>query len=143
MPIPAAGAPFARLRRSSVLAPRSTRATSFTRTTDPSGLARTMMFSNSSVRVSRPSVVMVSWSCWRSGVGDDPIRPSAAWMFWLCTAAITSAGARPKAGEAWGVEPQPQRIVERAEQACLADAADARQRIDDVDRGIVVEEQGV
>jgi ATP phosphoribosyltransferase regulatory subunit HisZ len=42
-----------------------------------------------------------------------------------------------------GVEPQAQRVIERAKQARLPDAADARQRIDDVDRRIVVEEQRV
>jgi hypothetical protein len=36
--------------------------------------------------------VPLSRSCWRSGIGAEPIRPSAAWMFWLCTAATTSAG---------------------------------------------------
>ena len=43
-------------------------------------------------------------------------------------------------GQPIGIEPQPQRIVERPEQGRLADAADARQWIDDVDGGVVVED---
>ena len=77
------------------------------------------------------------------GVGAAPIRPSAACTFWLCTAATTSAGRQIEGGQPVGIEPQPQRIIERAKQARLSDAADARQRIDDVDRRVVVEEQRV
>ncbi len=63
---------------SEICAPSSTRATSLTRTTEPSGLARTMMFSNCSASVSRPWVVIVSWNCWSAASGAAPIRPTAA-----------------------------------------------------------------
>ena len=46
-------------------------------------------------------------------------------------------------GEAIGVEPDAQRIVERTEQGCLADAFDPRQRIDDVDGRVVAEVDGI
>ena len=46
-------------------------------------------------------------------------------------------------GQAVGVEPQPKRIIQRPEQARLPDAADPRQRVDDVDGRVVVQEQRV
>ena len=42
-------------------------------------------------------------SCWRSGIGAEPIRPSAAWMFWPCTAAATFAGVRLIGGQSVGI----------------------------------------
>jgi hypothetical protein len=42
-------------------------------------------------------------------------------------------------GEAVGVEPEPQRIVEGAEQRGLTHATHARQRVEHVDRGVIVE----
>ena len=81
---------------SAIWAPSSTRATSLTRTTEPSGLARTMMSSKASASLSRPWVVMVSWNCWSAASGAAPIRPTAAWMFWLWIAAATSEGVRSR-----------------------------------------------
>jgi len=52
----AAGAPLKRLNVSDDCAPISTRPTSLTRTTEPSGLARITMFSNCETVLSRPSV---------------------------------------------------------------------------------------
>ena len=37
--------------------------------------------------------------------GAAPTRPSAAWMFWPCTAAMTSFGVRLNCGQAVGIEP--------------------------------------
>jgi hypothetical protein len=42
-------------------------------------------------------------------------------------------------GQPVGIEPDPQRIVERSEESCLADAIDPRQRVDDVDGRIVAQ----
>ena len=78
MPIAAVGAPLKRLWRSCDLAPVSTRATSLTLMTEPSGLARRTIWPNSSGVVSRPVVLMVSWTCCWSSTGAAPSRPSAA-----------------------------------------------------------------
>ncbi len=89
-----AGWPFRRLWVSIDWAPSSTRATSRTRSVEPSGSARMMMLPNSSGVTSRPMVWMFIWICWVSGIGWAPIRPTAAWMFWLRTALTMSAGVR-------------------------------------------------
>ena len=81
--------------RSEDLAPSSTRATSRTRTTDPSGLARMMMLSNSLTLVSRPLVLMVSWNCWSCETGAAPIRPTGACTFCDWMAPATSLGETP------------------------------------------------
>src|SRR5712691_2981706 len=94
MPIAAAGVPLKRLKRSCVRALNSTRATSFMRITEPSGLARRTMAANSSGRVSRPVVLILIWTCCSLVIGAAPTRPSAAWMFWLCTDEMTSFGVR-------------------------------------------------
>ncbi len=77
--------------------PNSTRPTSLTRTVEPSGLARTTIFSNSLTSVSRPWVWRVIWNCWSGVMGWEPMRPTAAWMFWPWMAEITSAGVSPRA----------------------------------------------
>ncbi len=46
-------------------------------------------------------------------------------------------------GQPVGVEPHSQRVIQRPEQGCLPDAADPRQRVDDVDRRVVVEKQRI
>ena len=65
---------------------------SLMRTSAPSGVARTTMFSNSSSVVSRPCVVMLSWKSTLSISGAAPTRPTAAWTFCACTALTTSLG---------------------------------------------------
>ena len=89
-----AGMPFSRLTVSWLWAPSSTRATSRIRSTDPSALARMTMAPNCSGETSRPSVWMFIWNCWVSGIGWAPIRPTAAWMFWLWMALTMSCGVR-------------------------------------------------
>ena len=42
-------------------------------------------------------------------------------------------------GQPVGIEPDPQRVIERPEQADLPDALDPRQRVDDVDGRVVAE----
>ena len=102
MAIDAPGLPSNRLKRSDALAPSSTRATSLTRTVEPSGLARMTIFSNSSVLVSRPCVLIVNWNCWSGFSGAAPIRPTAACTFWAWMARATSAGLSPKLVSASG-----------------------------------------
>ncbi len=90
-----AGLPFSRLIVSSLAAPSSTRATSRTRSTDPSGLARSTMAPNSSGVVSRPLVCRLIWNCVSSGIGLAPTRPTAPCTFCACRAAMMSDGDRP------------------------------------------------
>ena len=55
------------------------------------------MFSNSSASVSRPWVVIVQLELLVGcASGAAPIRPTAAWMFWLWIAAATSEGVRSR-----------------------------------------------
>ena len=101
------------------------------------------MLSNWSVRVSRPWVLMVSWNCWacRSRRRADAAERR---LDVLALDRRHDVGRREIEGrEPVGVEPQPERIVEGAEQARLADAAHARQRVDDIDRRVVVQVQRI
>src|SRR5215831_17810323 len=50
-------------------APRSTRATSPTRTNEPSGLARNTILPNCSGVVRRPCVCRFNWNCWSLLIG--------------------------------------------------------------------------
>ena len=59
IPTNVAGFPFMRPMKSLSREASSTRATSFSRSVEPSGLARTMMFSNSRGSARRPLVVIV------------------------------------------------------------------------------------
>jgi hypothetical protein len=86
------GEPLKRLKVSEDCAPSSTRATSRTRTSDPSGLARTTMLSNSFAVDRRPIVSSGNCRCCSGPDGWAPIRPNAAWVFCCCTALITSPG---------------------------------------------------
>jgi hypothetical protein len=62
-------------------APSSTRATSRSRSTEPSSLVRMAMFSNSSTLTRRPLVWMLSCNCWSREIGRAPMRPTAACTF--------------------------------------------------------------
>ena len=46
-------------------------------------------------------------------------------------------------GQPVGIEPDPQRIIERSEQRDLADAFDPRQRIDDIDGRVIAQIDGI
>ena len=87
-----AGWPFSRLSCSMLAAPSSTRATSRTRSTLPSGLARMTMAPNCSGVTSRPWVCRLNWNCWLSGTGRAPRRPTAAWTFCAWMALTMSCG---------------------------------------------------
>ena len=78
---------------------------------------------------------------WSLATGAPPIVPSAAGVFCAWMASETSAGVRLNSGEFGRVEPDAQRIVERTEQRGLADAVDARQRVEHVDRRVIAEKQ--
>ena len=88
-----AGLPLRRLSESMLAAPSSTRATSWMRSTEPSGLARSTMSPNCSGVTSRPWVWTLSWNCWSSSVGRAPMRPTGAWMFCCWMAVMMSEGA--------------------------------------------------
>ncbi len=97
MPMETAGLPFSRLSASMLAAPSSTRATSRTRSTEPSGLARTTMSPNCSGVDSRPWVCTFSWNCVVSGVGRAPMRPTGACTFCCWIAWMMSDGTRLRA----------------------------------------------
>ncbi len=68
---------------------------SFTRSAPFGPLERTMMFSNSSARVSRPRAVTVNVSAWPAGAGSAPILPTANCEFCPRMALATSVGVTP------------------------------------------------
>ena len=101
------------------------------------------MASNSSGRDSRPLVLMVIWTCcsWR---GRRRAHPAQRRLDVLALHRRDDVVRRQiELGQPVGVEPDPQRIVERPEQADLPDALDPRQRVDDVDGRVVAEINGV
>ena len=101
------------------------------------------MRSNSLTLVSRPLVLMVSWNCWSCETGAAPIRPTGGLHVLRLDGVATSLGVDAVVGELARVEPDPHRVVERAEQRRVADAVDPLQHVDDVDRGIVGQIQRV
>ncbi|MNV55937.1 hypothetical protein D3C71_1481970 [compost metagenome] len=77
-----------------MVAPKATRATSFSLTTLPSALARRMTFSKSSGELKRPSAATVAVNAWPSGVGSPPTEPAANCRFWVPMALYTSRADR-------------------------------------------------
>src|SRR5213078_687452 len=73
-----------------VLRPSSTRATSFARTSAPSGLARTTTFSKSARLVRRPCARTVYVNSWPRGTGSPPSWPAGLTVFCACRAAAIS-----------------------------------------------------
>src|ERR1700751_4280828 len=71
MPIATAGSPLRRPSTSWFCAPNWTRATSRTRSSDPSGLARNTILPNCSGVVRRPCVCTFIWNCWSRPIGRD------------------------------------------------------------------------
>ena len=116
MPIETAGLPFSRLSVSAFAAPSSTRATSRTRSTEPSGLARMHDVAELLRRGQPPLGLHVDlelrrrrWSAARRRA-----RPRAC-TFCAWIAAMMSVGARFEADQPVDVEPDAHRVVERAE----------------------------
>ena len=140
--IRAPGPPLNRPNESLVRAASSTRATSRTRTYEPSGSARTTTFSNSSGSVRRPLVSMLSWN-WASPIGWAPMRPDRR----LDVLPLERLGhvvrRQPQRGQPVGVDPDPHAVVERTEQVGVADAGHALDVVEDVDGGVVAQEQRV
>ncbi len=71
------------------------RATSVTRTSEPSGLARTTTLPNSSGVTRRPCARTVYVNCWPGGAGSAPTWPAGLTTFWARTALITSVTVIP------------------------------------------------
>ncbi len=90
-----------RVSVSSFCAPISTRATSPTRSTEPSGLARSTILRNCSGVVSVPCVWTLSWNCWSLATGRAPMRPTGACTFCAWMACTTSDGARLRLDSRW------------------------------------------
>jgi len=89
-----AGLPFSRLRLSSFAAPSAMRATSRTRSSEPSELARSTIAPNWSGVTRRPWVCTFSWNCVSSDVGRAPMRPTGACTFCAWIAVMMSLGDR-------------------------------------------------
>ena len=66
------------------------------RSTEPSGLVRMTICSNSATEARRPLVWMLSCNCWSLEIGRAPIRPTAACTFCDWIALMTSAVVRPR-----------------------------------------------
>ncbi len=77
-------------------APSSTAATSRSRSTEPSGLARMTMLPNCSAVISRPWVCRLNWNCWLSPIGRAPMRPIGATTFCALIALTMSVGVSPR-----------------------------------------------
>jgi hypothetical protein len=99
--MPTEGWPLMRVSVSSFCAPISTRATSPTRSTDPSGVARSTMLRNWSGVVSVPWVCTLSWNCWSLSTGRAPMRPTGACTFCAWMALTTSDGDRLRLVSRW------------------------------------------
>ena len=72
--------------------PTSQRATSRSRTVEPSALVRRMTDSNWSVVCSSVRAVIVALSCWPVAAGLPPNWPAETCAFWAWSAATTSFG---------------------------------------------------
>ena len=119
------------------------RATSRSRSTEPSGLARMTMAPNCAGVTSRPWVCRLNWNCWSLPIGRAPMRPIGATTFCAWIAAMMSPGVRLEADQPVGVEPHAHRVVQLAEQVRLADARRARQLVQHVDQHVVGDEQRI
>ena len=95
-----------------------------TRTSEPSGSARTMMSANCSAVVSRPSVVTgrVSWV--PGGAGSRPMRPGRIGGVLLLHRVAHVAHGDAELRHAVGVEPQQHRELESAEDRGVAHAGE-------------------
>ena len=69
--------------------------------------------------------------------------PAATCTFCRCSAVVTSFAVKPERLQPVGIEPDAHRIVAAAEHRDRADALDAAQHVDDVDAGVVGDEQRV
>ena len=101
------------------------------------------MAANSSGRVSRPLVLMLIWTC--CSVRDRRGADAAERRLDVLALHRRDDVVRRQIelGQPVGIEPDPQRIVERPEQRDLADAFDPRQRVDDVDGRVIAQIDGV
>jgi hypothetical protein len=96
-PMPVDGLPFRRAELAKVCALSSTRATSFSRTVEPSVLARSTMLPNcSTALVSWPGTTTVAEMAWPCVIGRSPMLPADTCAFCARMAALTSAGDRLK-----------------------------------------------
>ncbi len=93
--IVAAGLPLSRLIWLYNCTPRSTRATSFSSTCEPSALERTTMFSKSSALSKRPCVRTVYVNSVPAAAGGPPICPAGDNWFCAFTAFTRSGTVKP------------------------------------------------
>ena len=117
-------------------------ATSRSRTTAVS-VCLTTMLPNSSTSVSRPCVLTAIWKAPGLSTGGWLSTPEATCTFCPASACVTSLAVRPSDSQPLRVEPDPHRIVAAAEYGDRADAVDAGQRILDLERREIGDEQRV
>ena len=77
------------------------------------------------------------------GAGSAPTWPAGLTVFCAPDRVLDVADGEPERREHVGLHPDAHRVVGGAEVADVADAADAQERVVDVDRGVVGEERGV
>ena len=116
--------------------------TSLSRTT-ALAVCLTTMLANCSGSASRPSVCTAIWNAPGLSTGGWLRMPEATWMFWPCSASGDVVRGHAERLQAVGIEPDPHRIVAAAEHDDRADAVDAGQRVLDLERGVVGDEQRV
>ena len=90
-PIPVEGLPFRRAEVAYAWAPSSMRATSLSRTVEPSGRARSTMLPNCSTLASCPLTTTVAAMLCPATFGKAPISPAETCAFCARIAATTSA----------------------------------------------------
>ena len=88
IPIPAPGMPLRSEAAFALSLPSSTRATSFSSTTEPSGADFSSTFSNCSTVCSLLRAVIVALSCWSGSAGRSPSLPADTCVFcaWMALA---------------------------------------------------------
>ena len=112
------------------------------RTTSPFWPVLTTTSPNSSSFSRRPCVFSASWNS-EPSAGGAPIWPAATCRFCSRIGADHVAGGEVARGHLLRIEPHAHGVVAGAEHAHVAHAVQARERVADVQRGVVAQIQGV
>ena len=101
------------------------------------------MLANSSGLVSRPLARIVSCCCWPGSVGGCPDLARRGQHVLLLDRVHDVAGGDAQRRHAVRPHPDPHAVVEGAQDLRVADARDALDRVEHVDRGVVADEHRV
>ncbi len=121
------------------------RPTSLTRTRRPpcAVWSLTMISANCAGSFMRDWMSIVYWKSWSFGAGGMPTWPAVtSWLCWR-TALMTSFGSSPQRIELVGVEPDAHGVTAGAEDGDVADARQAGEIVDEIDRRVIAHEQAV